>query len=115
MFRRFILAKFLAYFVPVFLLFTGASIYFIAERHIATVSNQIGARIGSQAGKVTNLLSQELVSNSPKVAAKLISTLMTDPAITCVEPFIAGERVPNLAQPIKLGLQSHDTGKKRCA
>ena len=85
MIRKYILSKFLACFVPVFLLFTGVSLYFLAEWHIKGLHDQIGARLGSQIGKVTGLLDEALVTEHPKVAADVISTIMVDPAVTCID------------------------------
>ena len=103
MIRRFIIVRFLAMFIPAFLLFMVVVIYTIADQHIENTGNQIAARIGGQLGRMAGLIKGDSTEQHPKHTARLLSTLMHDPAITCVDVLKAGKQVRGLAQPRNLG------------
>ena len=103
MLNRSLLAKFLAMFTPVFVLIMGVCLYVIAENHIDKAADQLSARLGSQIGKVSSLLSPEMVTRNPEMFRKLLSTMQSDPAFACADTIIAGNTVPTLSQPRKLG------------
>ncbi len=102
---RFVTAKFLALFVPAFLLVFGLSLYSLTDRYISNAEDRLSARIGSQVGRVSGLMTRELAETSPRLASKLISTMLSDPAITCVDASISGTRFEAIAQPRNLGCQ----------
>ena len=103
--RQRVITKFLCIFVPVFLLLTMIALYSIAERHISAAGDQIAARIGNEVGRISGMIDGELISLQPKLASKLISTLLSDPAITCVDILANGKRIVALSQPKNLGCE----------
>lgn len=102
-FKRYIIAKFLVIFVPVFVIFNLVVLYVIAERHITNAEDLLAVRIGNQMGRVSSLIAHGTIDDDPKMVTKLTSTLLADPAIICVDVMRNGESMKRLAQPKNLG------------
>lgn len=102
-FSKYIIAKFLAIFVPIFLTFTLVALYIVAEKHIASAEDLLATRIGNQTGRISSLIGNGIMDENPNTVSKLTSTLLADPAVTCVEILDAGAPRGAFSQPKNLG------------
>jgi len=82
---RSITARFLLTFIPVFIIATGATLYLVANWYVDRQGDELSARIGSQIGKVSGKLDAKLVGENPAFVRKLLNTMMSDPAMTCID------------------------------
>ena len=74
-FRRRLVAKFLAWLMPTFLVASAGALYFIAERDLRQEIDFITARVGNHAGRVAAALARENVAGDPAIAADLVASL----------------------------------------
>ena len=100
---RSIFAKFLAAQLPVFLLLLAVGLHYLSEARIHAGQEQMGARLGVQAGRVAGLLADLDLQGEPEVANKLISLLMSDRAVACVEILENGARMTEVSAPRRIG------------
>ena len=103
MFRRHVVLRFLALFVPVFAAFSGVLLFTLSKHYVELRSDQLGARIGSHMGRVSTLLTAEMLENHVDAGRRLLSTLLADPAVTCVGVYSDGHEIVELQQPRRLG------------
>jgi diguanylate cyclase (GGDEF)-like protein/PAS domain S-box-containing protein len=98
-----LLGKFLLLFLPAFLLVVMAGLWAIAGSYISSQSDQIGARVGGQVGRISSQFTSADVLERPQQTSKLLSLLMTDPAIICVEAIRQGKPDLVISHPRMLG------------
>ncbi|MEZ5870344.1 MAG: EAL domain-containing protein [Nitratireductor sp.] len=105
MFRRHVVLRFLGLFVPVFAAFSGVLLYALAQHYVELRSNQLGARIGNHMGRVSTLLTADMLDSQKDTGRRLLSTLLADPAVTCVGIFSENGEISDLQQPRRLGCE----------
>ncbi len=81
----------------------GAVLYLMAGWYTERASGQLSARIGSQVGKITSVLDQNLLKGDPRFVRQLLNTMMSDPAILCVDVNQSEQTIIDFSQPRRLG------------
>ncbi|MEM9329999.1 MAG: response regulator [Pseudomonadota bacterium] len=92
-------------FIPVFVFIIGTVLYLLADWYVEQQGDQLSARIGSQAGKISGVLDQELLEGDPAFVRQLLNTMMSDPAILCVDVNRGGTALKAYSQPRRLGCE----------
>lgn len=106
---RSIFVKFLAAQLPVFLLLLAVGLHYLSEARIYAGQEQMGARLGAQAGRVAGMLADLDLQGEIEVANKLVSLLMSDRAVACVEIRENGVRMSEISAPRRIGCKGAAT------
>lgn len=82
---RSVFFKFLLAQVPLFLILTGLGLHVLSEYRITDARQQMGVRIGGLAGRIAGQLADTDLQAEADSANRLISLLMADRGVACVE------------------------------
>ena len=100
---RSVFLKFLGLQAPVFLLVLAVGLHMLASYRIQRGQEEMGARIGSSAGRVAGLISRLDLDSEAGHANQLVSLLMSDRGIACVELYADGKPDPRVSAPRLVG------------
>ena len=101
--HRSIFLKFLAAQLPAFLILLAVGLHYLADARIRSGQEQMGARLGAQAGRIAGLLADLDLQSEAAAANQFVSLLMTDRAVACVEIRENGGTRADVSAPRRVG------------
>src|SRR3954471_25045224 len=107
---RSILAKFLLWVVPCFLISVGGCLYTLNEYRLRDSLSLLTARIGSHAAGVAGAIGAPTVLETPRLASRILTTLLSDRAVMCAE-VRARDGAILAAAPAGLGCRGQDAAE----
>nr|HMQ57513.1 diguanylate cyclase [Rhizobiaceae bacterium] len=103
MFRRSVAIRFLAVFVPAFLVVALGAMNVVVQQRVASAEDHIAARIGSGLGRAAAQIDRSALGAGKDGARRVLAQLSSDPAVVCADLLLAGTVAPDPAYPRNLG------------
>ena len=100
--------RFMMVMLPVFILCSGAALWFISDRNASMAKAELNARLAAVSITAASTLAQTLTENDTTVSQKILQLLLADRAIECAAVLDIGSSRPVLAAPEGIGCKGID-------